>query len=374
VECEKFESLLIDELYGELDEVTSAAVKRHAAGCARCGALLSGFRATRKVAALPIEQPSADLEDRILSAVREQQKVLPFRARMSTALSRAGAWAMRPQTAMAAVFLLVIGTSFVLVQSRKGMETASRVTAAEGAPVAAAAAAPTVAASAYALESKDTAFAHGVAEQQALGPSRTATLASADLPNLKDKADDLSATPPPPSQTKELAKNEAISNAGPIAGVPAATATMRARALDTDGLGISGGGTGGGRGYAQGQAPPPADALTAARNDKAKNGCTAAVIQQYEDLRARAGNTGPGNDATMDVGRCYRATGDSEKARARFSSLLQSQAYGATAQSELDQMTPASMAHKAAVQPAPRAPVQQPTTVTTPPAQKASSY
>ena len=49
MDCEKFENLLIDELYGELDEVTSAAVRRHAAGCARCGALLSGLKATRKV-------------------------------------------------------------------------------------------------------------------------------------------------------------------------------------------------------------------------------------------------------------------------------------------------------------------------------------
>ena len=97
MDCEKFESLLIDELYEELDEVTSAAVKRHASGCARCGALLSGLRATRKVAAVPLEEPSPDLEDRILSAVREQQKVVPFRARRAAGAlwPRAGAWAMQ---------------------------------------------------------------------------------------------------------------------------------------------------------------------------------------------------------------------------------------------------------------------------------------
>src|SRR6185369_9796448 len=146
------ESLLIDELYGELDEVTSAAVRRHAAGCARCGALLSGLRATRKVAALPVEEPSIDLEDRILSAVREQQKVLPFRARMANFVSRAGAWAMRPQTAMAAVFLLVIGTSFVLVQSRKSAHMASQSAFSEGAPVQAGAMATASAAQAFAMD------------------------------------------------------------------------------------------------------------------------------------------------------------------------------------------------------------------------------
>ena len=118
MDCEKFENNLIDELYGELDELTSAAMKRHAAGCSRCAGMLGGLSATRKVAVLPMEEPSPELEDRILAAAREAQKVVPFAARLSRVVSRAGAWAMRPQTAMAAVFLLAIGSSFVLMQSR----------------------------------------------------------------------------------------------------------------------------------------------------------------------------------------------------------------------------------------------------------------
>ena len=35
MDCEKFESTLLDELYDELDEVTSAAAKRHVSGCSR---------------------------------------------------------------------------------------------------------------------------------------------------------------------------------------------------------------------------------------------------------------------------------------------------------------------------------------------------
>ncbi|HEX7667130.1 MAG TPA: zf-HC2 domain-containing protein, partial [Polyangiaceae bacterium] len=42
MDCEKFESLIIDELYGELDELTSAASKRHLAGCVRCSSLIGG--------------------------------------------------------------------------------------------------------------------------------------------------------------------------------------------------------------------------------------------------------------------------------------------------------------------------------------------
>jgi hypothetical protein len=68
MDCEKFESALMDELYGELDELTSAAAKRHVSGCARCAALLGGLRATRRVAALPRVEPPPYLEQRILDA------------------------------------------------------------------------------------------------------------------------------------------------------------------------------------------------------------------------------------------------------------------------------------------------------------------
>ena len=98
MDCEKFEANLIDELYEELDELTSAAVKRHVAGCSRCASILGGLRATRRVAVLPMVEPSVDLEDRILAAARNAQKVVPIRRRFSRAVSLAGAWAMRPQT------------------------------------------------------------------------------------------------------------------------------------------------------------------------------------------------------------------------------------------------------------------------------------
>ena len=54
MDCEKFETSLLAELYDELDEVTSAAAKRHVAGCSRCASLLSGLRATRRLATLGV--------------------------------------------------------------------------------------------------------------------------------------------------------------------------------------------------------------------------------------------------------------------------------------------------------------------------------
>src|ERR1700722_14964685 len=125
MDCEKFESAMMDELYGELDEVTSAAVKRHAAGCARCAALLDGLRATRRLAALPMMDLPEGLEARILTLTQETRVVVPLRRRVARGISLAGAWAMRPQTAMAAVFLVMIGTSVLFLRGKSSRAPAS---------------------------------------------------------------------------------------------------------------------------------------------------------------------------------------------------------------------------------------------------------
>jgi len=409
MDCEKFENLLIDELYGELDEVTSAAVRRHAAGCARCGGLLSGLRATRKVAALPVEEPSPDLEDRILSAVREQQKVVPFRVKVATAVSRAGAWAMRPQTAMAAVFLLVIGTSFVFMQhGRKAdaPEGAMRVQAA-GAP--AAKAAPTSAASAIAIDGVEAARAHGV-EEGRVGGSRgmpaaeSQAAAGDDLSRDKDYKD--LEKEKAEAKTARIADEAVAMNAGPSGGAPpppgAAPQTITG-ALGGAAVAGGGGGSGGTGNAPMGHASQPAQqqapyasgavgfgeamqsynqgrfddakqkfdtlgaadanaALWAARAVRDGHGC-AAAIPRFEQVAARAAGQPAGNEATLDAGRCYRSLGDSERARARFSRLLPNQAYAARAQEELDAMSPVATKRSAA--PKPAAPAA--TATTTPP-------
>ncbi len=125
MDCEKFESAMMDELYGELDELTSAAVKRHIAGCARCAALLGGLRATRRVAVVPAVEPTSALEERIVAAAQEAQRVAPMKRRAARAVSLAGMWAMRPQTAMAALFLVMIGTSVLLLRGRSSRAPAS---------------------------------------------------------------------------------------------------------------------------------------------------------------------------------------------------------------------------------------------------------
>src|SRR5688500_2039225 len=125
MDCEKFDAHIIDELYGELDEVTHAAMRRHAEGCARCGSALSGLRATREVGVLPLVEPSDDLEARILEATAFAQRGAPWHRKLWRGVAWAGSHAMRPQLAMAAVFVLCIGASLMLLPGGNGAPVAS---------------------------------------------------------------------------------------------------------------------------------------------------------------------------------------------------------------------------------------------------------
>ncbi len=120
MDCEKFDLHLIDALYDELDELTMAAMKRHMEGCSRCAAAFSGLRATRDVAILPLEEPSVELESRILFAASAAQQKTPWHRKALRGLAWAGSHAMRPQLAMAAVFALVIGSSLLLLRAKPG--------------------------------------------------------------------------------------------------------------------------------------------------------------------------------------------------------------------------------------------------------------
>ncbi|MRG93226.1 zf-HC2 domain-containing protein [Polyangium spumosum] len=120
MDCQKFDQVVMDALYEELDELTYAALRRHVESCARCGEAWNGLRATREVAMLPLDEPSPGLEDRILAAVTDAQRTTPWHRKALRALAWAGSHAMRPQLAMAALFFLVIGSSLLLLRAKPG--------------------------------------------------------------------------------------------------------------------------------------------------------------------------------------------------------------------------------------------------------------
>lgn len=405
MDCEKFEDALMDELYGELDEVTSAALRRHASTCARCADRLASLRATRKVLATaftPVETPDG-LEERIFAAAAEARKVVPIRSRLSRAVSLAGRWAMRPQTAMAAVFLVTIGSSVVLIQGSRAPRTSAVTVTERGTPASEVAAPDTPS-----DKSKDfasAAQAHGPEQPLAQATATTAPIVAAPTEEAKPAA---SAAPQALAFGGKADGDEGRSRggaaglAGPGAFEPRPASRSAARpstanadteiAMNDDRVGRDAPAKG-----AAPASPPPApiaaaapaeskksesaagatgaasadafaeamaayrggryadatqrfDALAASGNRQAAlmaaraaregSGCASAA-PRFDRLTSTDFGTAPGYDATLEAGRCYRAMGSFDAARARFARLLTVPSHAALAQAELDAMSPA---------------------------------
>jgi hypothetical protein len=367
MDCEKFESTLMDELYGELDELTSAASKRHMAGCARCASLLGGLKATRRVAVLPILDTPPGLEEKILEAATEARKLVPLRGRVARAVSLAGSWAMKPQTAMAAVFLLMIGSGLALFGGPKGArngQAASMTITQEGAPAAMASAAP-VGQSNEPMDLAAAANAHGTLQQdRAPAPVATATaalaadqaIAQGDLPG-SPAADEIASRGVASKSSNAYGSGGAAIGGGMMAQAAASAAPQQAAATtapSTTSAADFATATAAYRAQNYDEATRDFDALAAAGDDNAAlwaarsvrdgNGCATAV-NRFDALAGRAYGTQPGYDATFEAGQCYKAMGSFDAARQRFARLLTVPSHAARAQAELNKMAPTSNAH-----------------------------
>ncbi len=258
MDCEKFDQHVIEELYDELDEVTHAALKRHVEGCSRCAAILSGLRTTRDVGVLPIEEPSEDLEARILDAVVVAQKKAPWPRKVLRGLAWAGSHAMRPQLAMAALFFLVIGSSLLLLRAKPGTGGFAPVRVTE----------------------------RGAPAPEADSPIRAAAATAA-------------ATAMPPTALAAAATElpQAASEGGSPPKNKAAEAATRSAEKDAAKL-----------------------ALTDARTVRDGAGCAAAV-SKYDEIGARFPGTGAAADAMWEAASCYRSMGDAAKARELYLAL-----------------------------------------------------
>lgn len=319
MDCEKFESALIDELYGELDELTSAAAKRHIAGCGRCSARIGGLRATRLVAAVPRVEPSTDLEDRILRAAERASAARSPRRRWAQALSLAGSWAMRPQTAMAAVFLVMIGTSVLLLRGKSARAPASAdVTVTEQGTPAPAARAPNP--------------SPPVEVTRLRLPAPNAAPETKPTPTMKDApspgaaagtaagARTFAEAPPPLSQLSEAdPPDDRLFNAA-LGDYRAGRFHQAAHAFD-----------------ALAATDPNAPDLWAARAIRDGIGCRAAVTR-FDRTAKRYGQAPPGWDALLEGALCYRAIGELGTARARLNALLGVDSHKDRARAELERI------------------------------------
>lgn len=122
---ETFDQNLIDYLDGELPAALREAMDQQLADDSELARVVRELRTTLDVAQLPLEAPSDSLEARILEAIDESVTSRSAWQRLIQSMSWAGSMAMRPQLAMAALLVLVLGSSVLLLRTRPGTLPAS---------------------------------------------------------------------------------------------------------------------------------------------------------------------------------------------------------------------------------------------------------
>jgi hypothetical protein len=361
VDCEKFDRIVLDLLYEELDELTSAAAKRHMEHCARCRNIGSGLRATREVGILPLISAPAGLEERILEAERVARTELPLRQRVGRAVSVLAGYAMRPQLAMAAVLLLMIGASLILLRARPGDRDGAPVTE-RGMP-----------------ENADESVAIvPTAEKPPGSDTPRAAQAHGALDEGSEARRDRKAEAPIAAAAPERAAEPAPAPAA--SGAVASDLASGSGAGDTDYDEAMAAYRGGRFGeaerlfdeIAQGGGTNAASAsLLAAQAARSGAGCARAT-ERFDKVNQRYPGSNIGNEAAWQAADCYRALGQVDRARRNYQALLAAPAYAARAQQAIDELAQnegrmASRRAKAAAK-APAAEASPPAAKPTPPA------
>lgn len=312
MDSEKFDKVVLDLLYDDLDELTRASAIRHLEQSGRARALYSELRATREVGALPLVEPPADLEHRILEAEARARAGRPLGQRLGTLVSIVASYTMRPQLGMAALLLLMLGSSLLFLRVKPGAPRGVMVTE------------------------------RGVPE------SERETVAVVPAP---------SALPAAPAEAPSPAQHAARARAGgdaPRAEPPPADkiarADTRAAARSATGASLDGYDEGMGAAAAPMAQAAPAPAAPAreaadlatekkAATSPAVSGC-AASLPHYEEVRANPTSPSAGYAATWAAAECYREQGSYERARSAYTSLLGVPAYDEQARRALADLPP----------------------------------
>jgi hypothetical protein len=327
MDCEKFETVVMGLLYGELDELTEAAAKRHIEHCSRCKGISAGLRATREVGALVLVDPPERLELGILEAERRLNAKLPLRKRLGRGVSILAVYAMRPQLAMAALLLLMIGSSLFFLRARPGAQDSVLVTE-RGTPEA---------------EAEHVAIV-AVPEPAVAAPAPVASAAMPKLASAKSEAvaaRDREADKPSEANAEAPKTDDAKSGLGDAETLPGTEPA--ADSMDAASAAFAGGR------YveaqrrfeeiaARGGSEAPVAALQAVEALRRQRGCPAAA-PRYDDVHARYPGTPSGNEAAWQAGDCYRALGELTRARQSLEALLPVAEYRSRAEAALQELT-----------------------------------
>lgn len=308
MDCEKFDRVMLDLFYEELDEITSAAARRHTEHCTRCRDISNKLRATREVGALPLVDPPPGLVDRILAAERRARAELPARQRFGRAISVLAGYAMRPQLAMAALLLLVIGSSLLLLRGQPGEQKTLLVTE-RGAPESEAEAVAVLP-----LRERD-ADAVPPAGAPAAAPSEAREAKLADRVPDSERAREESETL---STARAAEADRAYEDA---------LAAYRDRRYEVAQRRFEGV-------VARGGANAASAALYAAQSARARSGC-AGALPLYGRAYERFPDVPPGQEAAWLAAGCHRAQGDFDQAKRLYEALLHRPGFADRAQAAL---------------------------------------
>lgn len=353
MDCTASQSLMMDELYGELDVDASADLAAHLADCEECRAEMLKLQGWKGDLHVPAVEVPSDLHERIMARVDAALAETPaakaeplapvLTPRVPWGLSRvvslAGAWAMRPQTAMAAVFLLMVGSSAWLLRGQN--QPAASADFEQGAPLAAPAPSsdfnPEAAREAHGLGGGGraaTPTAAAAAAAPAMPPSPPAAqagpLALGDgkgrsAYDYDDQAPGAAKAEAPRDELapSELRAKSAASEAG--GGFAEAMAAYRAARYDDatarfDALARQG---------------DRNAELWAARSVRDGHGCRTALTR-FDHLGSTAMGSTPGNDAILEGALCYRQLGQIESSTQHLQRLLAYEGYSQRARAELE--------------------------------------
>ncbi len=358
--CEQFDQIVMHLLYGEADEDQSAEAKRHTDRCERCASSFDNLRRTRKAAMMPMVQAPSDFENHIVDVARQAQQEIPWPRRIGRWVSWAGGHAMRPQLAMAALLLLMIGSSLLLIRGRPGSEsvgvvrvTEQGVPEREGVP-------QVVTPDVTQLPPRAVVDAQrrGMANAKAGGegsgthlPRKTAKFARGQYPKATGSIDEVkfNGLQSPPDNRASEPKPTAAASSPAADGYTKAMLMYEAgdyanayRAFDMI--------------DAKGGPQAPSAALYAAKAVRASSGCTNA-LPRFESVSARFRSSGVRIQAKWEIATCARITGDLTRARIIYRELSRNPSLRERAERELARISggPSKTQHqrRAAAPPAP---------------------
>ncbi len=314
---DKFDRIVLDLLYGELDELTTAAAKRHMEQSARAREIFAHFKATRQLSVLPTHAAPADFEATLMDRERHALATLPVYHRIGRIISMLAGYAMRPQLIMGALLLLMIGSSLMFLRARPGQHSAMQVTE-RGAPEA------DVDLVLPVPTNPSGAHAHGVFQAAATGD----TAAPA-------KAIELDVKPLLPAAEVQDARI-AAAEASPEGLDPFDQAIQLYRSgkyIEAQRRFERISRTGGQRAAEA--------ALYSAQAVRNTSGCAPAV-SRFERVRLRFPGSGPAYEAAWRAAKCLLQIGDVEAARQSYESLLQVASHAERARSALAALDGAS--------------------------------